>query len=258
MPPIVHRVPVIERMVEILGHLERADGHPTVRDLATSSGVPRSTVYRILNTLEAHRFVVRSGNDGGYRLGSRLVTLASSVPEGAQWQQLAETAQPWLERLASEVGETTKLSVLDGDAALCIAVARGTSPFTVAAMRGGRYPLHAGAASKILLSAMDQEQRDSILSVPLASYTPSTITDAKLLRQELQRVRRNGFAEDRGEHNANIVAVAAPLVDYPGHVVAAISIAYLADLATADRMRFRDAVRRTANAMSGPNLLLSK
>src|SRR6516165_3973776 len=249
MPPIAHRVPVIERMVDVLTHLERADGHPTVRDLATSSGVPRSTVYRILNTLEAHRFVVRAGNDGGYQLGSRLVTLAASVPGGAQWQRLAETSQPWLQRLASEVGETAKLSVLDGDAALCIAVARGSSPFTVAAIRGGRYPLHAGAASKILLSAMRADQRDAILASPLASYTPSTISDARLLREELARVRRYGFAEDRGEHNANIAAVAAPVVDSAGNVVAAVSIAHFADRGAADLLRFRDAVCRTARSI---------
>jgi DNA-binding IclR family transcriptional regulator len=258
MPAVVHRVPVIERMVEILEHLERAEGHPTVRDLATSSGVPRSTVYRILNTLEAHRFVVRTGHDGGYQLGSRLVTLASSVPQGGQWQRLSERAQPWLERLASEVGETAQLSVLDGDAALCIAVGRGSSPYTVAAMRGGRYPLHAGAASKILLSAMDQEQCDRILALPLERYTANTITDTKLLRQELQRIRRSGVAEDRGEHNANIVAVAAPVVDDIGHIVAAISIACFADRRAADRMRFREAVRRAANAMSHSDLPLSE
>src|SRR5277367_4411287 len=127
--PVTHRIPVIDRMMEILAQLERSQGRPTVRDLATSSGVPRTTVYRILNTLEAHGIVVRTGNDGGYQLGSRLLAMAASVPQGTQWRGMAEVAQPWLDRLASETGQTTKLSVVDADAALCVAVSQGHSRY---------------------------------------------------------------------------------------------------------------------------------
>jgi DNA-binding IclR family transcriptional regulator len=242
---VAHRIPVIERMMDVLAHLERAEGRRSIRDLATSSGVPRSTVYRILNTLEAHRMVVRAGTDG-YQLGSRLLSLAARVPRGSEWQRLAESAQPFLQRLADETGETTKLSVLDADAALCVAVAQGPMPFAVAAALGGRYPLHAGAASKVLLAAMDPAP---VLATPLEAYTSRTITDAAALRSQLARIRRQGWAEDTGEHSLSIRAVAAPVRDAAGRIVAALSVAHFADRPASDRQRYRDAVCRTAAAM---------
>ncbi|MBV8914327.1 MAG: helix-turn-helix domain-containing protein, partial [Acetobacteraceae bacterium] len=169
--PAEHRVPVIDRMMEVLRLLERAQGRPTVRELAIGSGVPRSTVYRILNTLEAHGVVARAGSEGGYRLGSRLLALAARVPHGGEWQRLAETAQPWLQRVAATTGETAKLSVLDAGAALCVAVAQGSGRYAVAASTGARFPLHAGAASKVLLAAMDAAAQEEVLRAGLESLT---------------------------------------------------------------------------------------
>jgi len=244
-----HRVPAIERMMEVLDRLERARGWPTVKDLATSCGVPRTTVYRILNTLEAHRMVVRGGDEGGYQLGSRLLALAARVPHGTEWRRLARSVQPWLQRLAAETGETAKLSVLDGDAALCVAVAPGPSTIALAALQGARFPLHAGAASKVLLAAIERPARDAFLAVPLPRFTARTITDSRALSRELARVRRVGWAEDTGEHNLSVHAVAAPVRDDAGGVIAALSLAYLADQPVAAREMFRDAVCRTAAAI---------
>ena len=245
----LHRVPVIERMMDVLGQLERAEGRPTVNDLATSSGVPRSTVYRILNTLEAHRLVVRSGK-GGYQLGSRLVTLAARVPHGAEWERMASLAQPWLQRLAAETGETSKLSVLDGDAALCVAVAQGSASFAAAAMLGGRYPLHAGAASKVLFAAMASEAREVVLAGRLERLTDHTMVDPAALRLHLAQVREQGWAVDVGEHSVSIQAVAAPVRGPKTGVVAAISIAHFAGHTAATRARYCDAVCRCAEAVS--------
>ena len=251
-----HRVPVIDRMMDVLTHLERDHGRPTVRDLAIGSGIPRSTVYRILNTLEAHGMVVRAGADGGYQLGSRLLALAERVPHGGEWQRLAEIAQPWLQLLAATTGETAKLSVLDAGAALCVAVAQGAGRYAVAAQTGSRFPLHAGAASKVLLAAMDSAAQDAVLSGPLERYTPRTLTDPSVLRAQLASVRSQGWAEDVGEHGTSIGAVAAPLLDAQHRIVAALSIAHFADRPPADRQAYREAAVRTAaeitTAIGGP------
>lgn len=245
-----HRVPVIDRMMDVLHLLERAEGRPSVRDLAIGSGVPRSTVYRILNTLEAHGVVVRAGSDGGYQLGSRLVALAGRVPQGGEWQRLAEAALPWLQRVASSTGETAKLSVLDAEAALCVAVAQGSGRYAVAATTGARFPLHAGAASKVLLAAMEAPARDAVLQAPLESFTPRTITDPRLLRAQLARIRRQGWAEDTGEHGISVRAVAAPVRNGEGRCVAALSIAHFTDRPASNRQLYREAVVQAAASLS--------
>ncbi len=249
--PAAHRIPVIERMMDLLAQLERAEDRPTVRALAASSGVPRTTVYRILNTLEAHGMVVRAGSDGGYRLGSRLLALAARVPQGSEWQRLADSIRPTLQRLASETGQTAKLSVLDAGEALCVAVVQGTSPFATAPLLGGRYPLHAGAASKVLLAAMDGTDCEQVLHAPLPAFTARTVTDPELLRRQLARIRRQGWAEDAGEHSLSVRAVAAPVRD-DARVIGAVSIAYLADRRAADRRLYHEAVRRAVAGITLP------
>jgi DNA-binding IclR family transcriptional regulator len=239
---VAHRIPVIDRMMDVLELLARSPGRPTVRDLAISSSVPRTTIYRILNTLEAHGMVVRSAGEGGYQLGSRLLALSARVPNGGDWQRLVEIAQPWLQRVAAETGETTKLSVLDGDAALCVGVAQGHCHDALAALLGARYPLHAGAASKVLLAAVEKSAREGHLAGNMASFTPRTVTDPRILRSQLSRILRQGWAEDTGEHSPHIRAVAAPVRRASG----ALSIAYLTTRSTAQRLAYRNAVVRAA------------
>lgn len=233
-----HRIPVIDRMMEVLGCLERSDDGLTINDMVQVCGVPRSTVYRILNTLEAHD-VVRRSRQGAYRLGPRLLGLAAQVPGSANRDDIGAAAKPHLRRLTAELGETTKLSVLDRDAALCIATVEGTHPFSVRTSVGGRYPIHAGAASKVLLAAMDRDRCAALLAWPLQPFTSRTVTDAAELETELDRIRLQGWAEDRGEFKLTVRAVAAPVRDRDGRTVAAISVTYLVDedRANVDRMR---------------------
>lgn len=245
--PAAHRVPVIDRMMDVLDVLQRSSLPISVRDLAISTGVPRSTVYRILNTLEAHAMVVKAGAEGGYQLGSHLMALAARLPQVEDWRRLQHAAEPWLQRLAAETAETTKLSVLNGNAALCVAIVQGQGPDALAAMVGGRYPLHAGAASKVLLAAVPDPARAALLAGPLPSYTARTITDPVALQAQLIYIARQGWAEDTGEHGITVGAVAAPVYGgTPARTVAAVSIAYLTARTAAQKRRYRDAAIRTA------------
>jgi DNA-binding IclR family transcriptional regulator len=111
---------------------------------------------------------------------------------------------------------------------------------------GERFPLHAGAASKVLLANMPDAARTACLAAPLRPYSARTITDPELLRRELARIRQHGWAEDRGEFSVSVRAVAAPVRDGQGNVVAAVSLAHLADRGAAAIRRFRVAVCRAA------------
>jgi DNA-binding IclR family transcriptional regulator len=207
-----HTIPVLDRMMEVLGRIEASAAGLTIRQLTEALGLPRTTVYRILNTLQAHQ-VVRRDEHGAYHLGRRLVSLAQHVGPAARDLDLAAAAQPFLDRLAADLGEGVSVSVIDPDGVFVLAAAQGRREYALTVAPGQRMPVHAGAASKLLLAHLPEEEIDAWLDRPLAGYTPRTITDAKRLRAELARIRRQGWAADRGENGPSIQAYAAPVFD---------------------------------------------
>jgi DNA-binding IclR family transcriptional regulator len=222
-----HRIPVIDRTMDVLGQLERRDGGLTIRDLVNQLHLPRTTIYRILNTLQMHDMVHRD-EDGAYHLGRRLLSLASHVATGASEVDLAAVAQPLLDKLADELGEGVKLSVLDKNAVLVLAAAQGRREYALTVAAGQRMETHAGAASKLLLAYLPEDKLETHLAKRLVPYTSRTITDARRLMIELTRLRRIGWAQDRGETVLSIHAFAAPVFDTRGVMVAALSVPFLA------------------------------
>lgn len=218
-----HRIPAVERALQALDLLCAGGPAPGVREVAARLGVPRSTTYRILNTLEAHG-VARRDAAGRYTPGPRLLAYARAVPQGAD---LVTLAMPVLEELAREARATAKLSVLDGDAALVVAVAPGPGAYSVATQVGRRFPLHAGAASKVLAAHAPEPARARLLAGKLPRATPRTITDPRTLAEVLAKARREGIATDLAEFVDGVHAMAAPVFGPEGDCVAAISIAHL-------------------------------
>lgn len=222
-----HRIPAIDRAMDVLGVLERRSSGATIRDLVETLELPRTSMYRILNSLETHG-VVRRSADGGYALGPRLLALAARVAAEGQRYDIAAIATPHLERMSEEIGEACKVSVVDGDSVLVLAAMQGKREFALTVAPGQRQPLHAGAASKVLLAALPTTEIDHILRSPLAAHTSRTFTDARRLRAELTKTRRQGWAHDKGEYLPSVHAFAAPIPDRSGHIVAALSAPYLA------------------------------
>ncbi len=246
-----HRVPVIDKMMDVLVHLERRPG-VTISDIVTGLLVPRSTIYRILNTLQLHDMVRRDA-DGGYFLGRRLLSLAAHVGPGGQELDLITLAQPHLDRLSNELGEAVKLSIMDDAGILVLAAVQGRREYALSVAPGQRMPIHAGAASKLLLAHLSDEQIMTWLARPLAAFSSKTITDPKRLETELARIRKQGWAEDKGENGPSIQAFAAPVFDASGKVVAAISVPFLAgtpaERMTAIRLAVIDAARIMTESM---------
>ncbi len=248
-PASKHTIPVIDRMMDVLGELERHAGGLTIRELTETLSVPRTTIYRILNTLERHE-VVRRGEDGAYHLGRRLLSLAAHTSTRFAESNLVAICQPHLDRLAAELGEGVKLSVLDGDQSLVLAAAQGRREYALTVASGQRMPIHVGAAGKMLLAHQPAETLDYLLAAPLAALTDRTITDPQKLRVELGRIRRSGWAEDKGESAGSIMAFAAPVMARDGTLAAALSVPFLAG-ASAQRMEaVKAAALRTARAIT--------
>ena len=244
-----YTIPVIDRMMDVLEQLERRPNGATIRELTALLSLPRTTIYRIVNTLQGHD-MVRRDDTGAYHLGRRLLSLASHVVAGVSEVDLAALAQPFLDKLSAEIGEGSKLSVIDQDGILVLAAAQGRRQYALTVAPGQRMPIHAGAASKLLLAHLPPEEMAAWLAKPLIAYTPKSLTDPKRLMTELTRIKRLGWAQDRGENAPSIQAFAAPVRDRTGRVVAALSIPYLAGAEASRMEEIRLAAIDAARAIS--------
>ena len=247
--PLRNAVPILDRAMQALSFLERIPDGASIRQISLELALPRSTTYRMLNTLLAHKLVRRSDN-GVFTLGPRLVALAARVRADGSNYDLADLATPPMRQLRDRLGEPVKLSVRDGDRARVIVALLGRNEHGPAPSTGTSYPLHAGAASKLVLAYLATNELDRLLEGALTRYTPHTLTEPDRLRADLARIRRQAFAHDQGEHNIAVHAMAAPVLDPFGRFLGALSIPFLADTSTANRNAIRDGLIATAAEIS--------
>src|SRR5947209_2024287 len=191
----------VERAVSVLKLFGEAESELGVTELARRLKLHKSTVSRLLSTLEAGGFVQQDPHSGRYRLGLQLATLAGLA---LTQYELRDVARPWLRELANVSGETTTLSVLDGHEAVNIDQALGPNPVKHLGWIGRRLPLHCTAAGRPLLAYVPAAFLDRLLSRPLARFTPQTITNPIILRRELDRVRQLGYAVAQEEYEAEL------------------------------------------------------
>jgi DNA-binding IclR family transcriptional regulator len=244
-----HTIPIIDRMMDVLDEIERYPAGRTIRELTESLLLPRTTVYRLLNSLQRHD-VVRRGEDGAYHLGRKLLSLAAHTATRLGDAAIVTICQPHLDKLAAELGEGVKLSVLDEDGVVVIAAAQGRREYALTVAAGQRMPVHASAAGKLALAHLDDDAIDYWLSRPLPAYTTHTLTSPKRLRNELANIKRRGWAEDRGETAPSILAYAAPVVSANGQLAAVVSVPFLVGTNATQMDKVRLATVRAACAMS--------
>lgn len=214
----------IGKAVELLDALDKASDGMHLAALAREVGLNRSTVYRILSTLEADRIVMRDQHLR-YRLGFRLFELGSVAKD--HHIGFHETAAASMRRFAERLGLTAFLAVRVDDRALFVEQAVYGDPHYVAFPAGTSLPLNVGAVSHVLLAWADPDLVEQVLSRPLPHVSPMSITDPKRLRLELAEVRRNDIAVIDGDVTVGLAAIGAPVRNRAGDVVAAVSLSGL-------------------------------
>ncbi len=212
----------VSKALSLLDAFTREKPVLTLSELAKGTGTHKSSVFRLLATLENHGFVERQPVERGYRLGWKLLELAGRM---VGRNELRELAAPFLEELAEKSGEIVHLSVLDRGEIVYLDKRGRSQPLTVSTMIGGRSPAHASAMGKALLAGLPADQAQRMLKERrLIRFTPTTIIDHRRLARELKAIRRQGYALDNEETFPGIRCVAAPLIDGDGQVRAAISV----------------------------------
>lgn len=212
-------VSMIERMTLVLDAFDGASARLTLQDIVERSGLPRSTVHRILDSLVRLRWLDHRGGD--YGLGMRALELGGLA---VAHNSLREATAPLLHDLHVRTGVTVHLSVLDRLDVVCLDKLSARSGMALPTRVGGRTPAHATASGKAILAWTDPRQVDAILRGKLVSRTPRTLPTMEALEQELAKVRaRGGLAYDREESSPGVACVAAPLRG-SARAVAAVSL----------------------------------
>lgn len=211
----------IQRAAAVLRSFTEVEPELGVVELGRRLDLHKSTVSRILTTLQAEGLVSQNPETGKYRLGVGLVSLAG-VALGRL--DVRGVAQPHLNKLVEVSQETVNVVLQDG--CECVNVERVASPRQVRYVGwiGRRMPLHCTAAGKVLLAFMDRTERDALINGSLAKYTDKTVTNKVKMEVDLARVCQQGYAIVHEEFEAEFSAIAAPVFNHARKVAGVISI----------------------------------
>lgn len=217
-PERSYSVRAVERVCAILDLLQRSSTGVTLGQVADATGLPKTSAFRYLWTLEQHRYIERDDEAGTFRLGTGIVGMVSR-----QTDILTERARVWLKALRDELGETVNLGILEGNQVVYLAVCESNRSVRLAARAGDRESIHSTALGKSLAADMSDEAVRRILRQQgMAKLTDNTIIDADEYLEELRRVRRVGYAVDNGENEIDGRCVAVAIRNVP--VKAAVSL----------------------------------
>ena len=205
-------------IVEILA--AKAEVGVGLSELSALIGMPKSSTHRYMATLQSVGLAERNGVDR-FRLGTRVIELAGSFLANSD---LRSESQATLDELADMTGETIHLAVPSGTGVVYIAKIESKHTLGMSSHIGARLPMHSTALGKAILAFSAPERLQAVLAERPEARTAHTITSPEALRAELVTVRSQGFALDNEENEVGICCVGAPIIDYTGNAIAAISI----------------------------------
>ncbi len=209
-----------------------------ISDLSRRLGLPKSAVHRVMRTLANGRFVEQTPARR-YRLGLRVLELGNLCRLRLD---LATRAQPILESLSNRAGANAHLAKLDGVEVFDLLRVEHPAPQRITRNPMLRRPAHCTALGKAILAFESSARVEEILGAGLPRLTRKTITQPERFLNELARVRKRGYAVDNEEFYPGTRCVAAPVFDYSGRVVAALSVSCLITQLTEDRVQHYAAV----------------
>ncbi|MFJ4200481.1 IclR family transcriptional regulator C-terminal domain-containing protein [Streptomyces sviceus] len=241
-----HFVRSLERGLAVIRAFDADHPELTLSEVARSCGLTRAAARRFLLTLADLGYVRADGR--AYRLTPRVLELGYSYLSSFS---LAQIAEPHLEQLVENTRESSSLCVLDGDDIVYVARVPARRIMTAAITVGTRFPAHVTSVGRVILAHLPQEEIDLRLSrAELTPLTARTIVSADLLRAELERVRRQGYAVVDQELEEGLRSIAAPVRDRGSEVVAAVNIPVQAGRTTLAAVR-RDLLPALLETVAG-------
>ncbi|MDM0115166.1 IclR family transcriptional regulator [Variovorax sp. J22R133] len=245
-----YNVPALERGLRVLCEFSRENRTLSAPELSRRFDLPRSTVFRLLTTLENMGFVEKTEGGRDYRLGLAVLRLGFEYLASLELTQLGT---PLLQRLSEELHTPCNLVVRDGRSIVYVAKVSPPSVFMSAVTVGTRLPAHATVLGRVLLEDLTLVQLRALFPEDkLETFSPSTPKTVNELFDMVQADRQRGYVLGEGFFESNISSIAAPVRDHSGHIVAALGTTITADHIEASQIdAMVQRVRDTADAISG-------
>jgi IclR family acetate operon transcriptional repressor len=226
-------VRAVERALDVLLCFTRQTPELSMTQIAEQVGIHKSTVHRLLATLENKRFVHRNPDTGMYRLGIRLLQMAYLTLEK---NDLRRVAAPILQNLGEQYQENIHLAVLDDTDVVFLHIIESPQRVKLAAAIGQRLPAFATASGKAILAFLPEKMVRRILERGMPRLTPHTLISPSKFLEDVDSLKEQGFAISEQEYEEEINAIAAPIFDLDGQPIASVAVAGPAYRLTRERM----------------------
>jgi DNA-binding IclR family transcriptional regulator len=242
-------VPAVYKALHLLELLTDSRAGLTLPELVEESSLAKSSVHYLLVTLERCGYVHRSAHTGRYLLGAKLFSMANSAAGNLS---LRQRTAPYLSGLRMRTRLTVHLAILEQNEAILIGKHETSRGAHLASWVGKRMDLHCTAIGKAILAFLPESEIDAIIRKHgMARHNDNTVSTFRHLREELDRVVKNGYALDNEEDEIGVRCLGVPVFDPENRPVAAISIAGAAsEISVEDIPRLSNELRQTATAIS--------
>lgn len=223
----------IDRALDIIEAVAVEQEGKSLTEIASQVGLHKSTAHRIIATLTKRGYLDRTG-EGNYRIGLKLIEAVSCYINNLELQT---EARPYVAQVTAHLGLTAHLGVLDGDKVVYIEKMDVISSVKMYSQIGLRMHAYCSSLGKCLLANYSKEQLDAIMAeCSFIKFTENTIADIESLHREIAQVRKQGWAIDDEEYEVGHRCIGAPIYDYRGDIIAAISASGDKHILTDDRI----------------------
>lgn len=241
-------IAALARGLQILALFDKAHPEWSLNDLVEQTRLHKSTVYRLVRTLEDHRFLGLDRDTGFYHLGLAAYRVAFLADAHAE---LVQMARPHLQALAEATGETATIAVEREDSAVVLDRILTSNPFKPVFHVGQIHGLFGNSHGKIFLAFKNAGERERFFEHPIPALTPNAVVDRELYERELDRIAAEGAAYDLEEESLGFCGVSAPVWGPGGVLVASMSVVAPRErFGYAEQRRYADAVKAEAAALS--------
>jgi IclR family KDG regulon transcriptional repressor len=245
---IIKNNSTLERALSIMSSLSYSDGKLSLAQLAEGVSLPRSTTHRILEILTKANFIEYDPITQKYSIGLKAIEIGIA---GLNNVDLVEAALPHLRELSAISGQTSFLAVHNNGEIVYINKVEGTSSVIMNGNLGRRCPMHCTGLGKAMLASFSLGEIDKVVALKgLNKYTDYTITEYDRLLEELSHIRVTGVAFNHEEYDIALSSIAAPIFNYSGQAVAAISVAGPTERIVENAESFKPLVREKGELIS--------